>query len=162
MHDARMQKPVVPQVRITNRDDADKLIGGVLTVMGDLEAVLEAETAHVRVGRLREGLSQEAKKSELTASYIQGLEAVKANAIALARLAPEGLDRLKAAHARFGQVVETNQVVLATARAVSESLVKGIAEEMNRHSRAQSYAPPGPIPVGRPRSSEPLVVSKSL
>ena len=40
---------------------------------------------------------------------MRGLESVKANAIALARFAPEALERLKAAHAAFGRAVETNQ-----------------------------------------------------
>jgi hypothetical protein len=147
--------------RITGRADAEQLVSGVLATMRDLETLLEAETAHVRVGRLREGLSQEARKSELAASYMQGLEAIKSNAIALARFAPDGLERLKSAHVAFGEVVGVNQVVLATARAVSESLVKGIAEEMNRHARPQGYAPAG-YGARRPAASEPLVVSKSL
>jgi hypothetical protein len=148
-------------MRIAGRADAEQLVAGVLATMGELAAVLDAETGHVRVGRLREGLAQEARKSELAASYMQGLEAVKANAIALSRLAPEALERLKAAHVAFRETVGTNQVVLATARAVSESLVKGIADEMNRHSRPQGYAPPG-YGAKRPAASEPLVVSKSL
>jgi hypothetical protein len=146
--------------RILSRDDAERLVAGVLATMGDLETVLAEETAHVRVGRIREGLAQEHRKSELASAYMRGLEAVKANAIALARFAPEALDRLKAAHAAFGRIVETNQTVLATARAVSESLVKGVADEMNRLSRPQGYGPPG---LGaRPQRSEPLVLSKTL
>ena len=153
-------KPV-PPIRIASRAEAEQLVAGVLGTMGDLEALLEAETAHVRVGRLREGLSQETRKSQLAASYMQGLEAIKANAVALARFAPEALDRLKAAHLAFSEIVGTNQVVLATARAVSETLVKGIAEEMNRHTRPQGYAPTG-YGARRPAPSEPLVISKSL
>jgi hypothetical protein len=150
-----------PAARILGRDDAERLVAGVLATMGDLEKVLAAETAHVRVGRIRDGLAEEAKKSELASAYMRGLEAVKANAIALARFAPDALDRLKAAHAGFGRAVETNQTVLATARAVSESLMKGVAEEMNRLSRPQGYGPPGPR-AARPTKSEALVISKSL
>jgi hypothetical protein len=153
-------KPVQP-TRIAGRADAEQLVDGVLATMRDLEAVLQMETAHVRVGRLRDGLAQESRKSQLAASYMQGLEAIKANAIALARFAPEALERLKAAHKAFGEIVGTNQVVLATARAVSESLVKGIAEEMNRHARPQGYAPAG-YGTRRSSPSEPLVISKSL
>jgi hypothetical protein len=148
-------------MRVIGRPDAEQLVAGVMSTMTDLEALLEAETAHVRVGRFREGLSQEARKSALAASYLQGLEAIKANAVALARFAPEALAHLKEAHARFGRTVDANQLVLATARAVSESLVKGIAEEMNRQSRPQVYAPAGTAPR-RAASSEPLVLSKSL
>jgi hypothetical protein len=148
-------------MRVAGRADAEQLVAGVLSAMGDLEAVLEAETAHVRVGRLRDGLSQEERKTELAASYIQGLEAIKTNAVALARFAPHALEQLKASHLRFGQAVATNQMVLATARAVSESLVKGIADEMNRHARPQGYAPAG-LQARRPTTSEPLVISRKL
>jgi hypothetical protein len=151
----------VRPVRIAGRPEAEGLVAGVLSVMDDLERLLDAETGHVRVGRFREGLSQEARKAELSAAYLQGLETVKANAVALARFAPEALSRLKEAHVRFGRCVQENQVVLATARAVSETLVKGIADEMNRHARPQVYAPAGREPR-RPASSAPLVVSKSF
>ncbi len=154
------QKPAAA-ARIMGRDDAERLIAGVLATMGDLEKVLANETAQVRVGRIRDGLAEEARKSELASAYMRGLESVKANAIALARLAPEALDKLKTAHAAFGRAVETNQTVLATARAVSESLIKGVAEEMNRLSRPQGYGPAGPH-APRPQNSAPLIVSKTL
>lgn len=148
-------------MRIGSRTEAEQLVAGVLGIMADLEGLLEAETGHVRVGRFREGLAQEARKSEMAAAYIRGLEAVKGNAVALARLAPEALDRLKKAHLAFDKVVQANQVVLATARAVSETLVKGIADEMNRQARPQGYAPPGAAAT-RATTSAPLVVSKQL
>ena len=147
--------------RILGRDDAERLVASVLATMGDLEKVLASETAHVRVGRIRDGLAEEARKSELASAYMRGLETVKANAIALARFAPEALERLKAAHAAFGRAVETNQTVLATARAVSESLLKGVADEMNRLSRPQGYGPAGPG-AARPARSEPLILSKTM
>ena len=65
-------------------------------------------------------------------SYLRGLEAVKANAVALARFAPEAVDGLRAAHAGFGRTVEENRIVLATARAVSEGLIKSLSEEITR------------------------------
>ncbi len=147
--------------RILSREDAERLVASVLATMGDLEKVLASETDHIRVGRIRDGLAEEARKSELASAYMRGLETVKANAIALARFAPEALEKLKAAHAGFGRAVETNQTVLATARAVSESLVKGVADEMNRQSRPQGYGPPG-VQGARPQRSEPLIVSKSM
>ena len=76
-------------MRVTGRADAEQLVAGVLANMTDLEALLEAETAHVRVGRFREGLSQEFRKNELTASYIQGLEAIKAALKSGAGVIPE-------------------------------------------------------------------------
>lgn len=162
-----MESPIHPAVppasvaRVASREDAERLVAGVLAAMADLETVLERETAHVRVGRLRDGLAEEDRKAELGAAYIKGLEAVKANAVALARFTPEALDRLKGAHGRFSRVIEANQMVLATARAVSESLVKGLADELNRTARPQGYAP-STVQAPRAQSSGPLVLSKSL
>src|SRR3954462_12644946 len=85
--------PEMPEIsRVTSRAGAEDLIGSVLSGMRELEAALGAETAQVRVGRIRDGLASEAKKGELAARYLRGLEAVKANAVALARFAPEAVD----------------------------------------------------------------------
>ncbi len=153
------RKPAFQPMRVGSRTEAEHLVAGVMRTMADLESVLEAETGHIRLGRFREGLSQEARKSELSAAYIQGLEAVKANAVALARFAPSALDELKKAHLSFGKTVEANQIVLATARAVSETLVKGIAEEMGRQAKPKVYAPAGQA-APRHAPSAPLLVSK--
>ena len=153
--------PAPSAPRVTNAAEARGLVEGVLSLMADLEKLLEVETAHVRVGRIRDGLSQEARKTELTAGYVRALEGVKGNAVALARFAPEALERLKAAHAGFSRVVETNQMVLATARAVSESIVKGISDEMDRAARPNTYAPAGARPA-RPAGGSPLLVSRSF
>jgi hypothetical protein len=147
-------------VRATSRADAETLVAGVLATMRDLEAALAEETALVRVGRIRDALAPEARKSGLAAGYMRALESVKANAVALARFAPEAVERLKGAHAGFARTVEENRIVLATARAVSEGLVRSLSEEVARASRPPAYGPAaGPARAAR---AEPLVVSRSL
>lgn len=162
-----MQRATETQaLRISDRAGAQSLVSGVLASLEALEAVLARESGHIRVGRLREGLAETERKTGLSAAYLQGLEAIKANAIALARFAPEGIAALKAAHARFTQGVETNQAVLATARTVSEGLVKTLADEMNRARTPTVYGRPsqGPSPYGRSgvARSQPLVLSRNL
>nr|WP_204262799.1 hypothetical protein [Methylobacterium sp. BTF04] len=142
------------------------MVAGILASLQALEAVMGRESDHVRRGRLREGLAETEHKTALSAAYLQGLEAAKANAIALSRFAPEGIESLKAAHRRFTVIVETNQMVLATARTVSESLVKTLAEEMNRARTPTIYGRPShaPSPYGRGGGgySQPLILSRSL
>lgn len=150
-----------PPPRVANRDEAERLVGDVIATMRDLEAVLEAETGQLRIGHIREGLAQEVRKGELAGRYMRSLETVKANAIALARFAPDAVDRLKLAHAGFNLAVEANQRVVATVRAVSESLIKTLSEEISRSTRPQSYAP-GIAAGAYTARSEPLVVSKRL
>src|SRR5829696_2557641 len=74
--------------RVTSRPDAERLVAAVLATLGALESTLADETALVRVGKIRDGLAQEERKSELAARYLRELEGVKANAVALARFAP--------------------------------------------------------------------------
>lgn len=153
-------------VRIADRAGAMALVADILAKLRELEAAMARETDHVRVGRLREGLAETERKTALSAAYLQGLEAAKANAIALARFAPEGIETLKVAHRRFSAVVETNQTVLATARTVSESLVKTLAEEMNKARTPTVYGRPSyaPSPYARSgaASGPPLVLSRNL
>ncbi len=151
-----------PSPRVSTREEAARLVAGVLEHLGGLEKLIEVETANLRAGRIRDALSTQERKAELTGHYLRGLEAVKANAVALARFVPGELERLKGAHAGFSRVVEVNQVVLATARAVSESLVKGIADEMSRAAAPQGYGPASGYGAARPAAGTPLVVSKQL
>lgn len=151
-------------LRIADKAGAEALVGHVLGAMRALEAVLDAETGHVRTGRLREGLAGSEGKAALAAAYMQGLEMVKANAVALARFAPQGVEALKSTHRRFTASVETNQAVLATARTVSEGLIKTLAEEIGNARAATVYGKPAhaPSPYGRGARSGPLVLSRNL
>ncbi|WP_336486515.1 hypothetical protein [Methylobacterium nigriterrae] len=151
-------------VRIGDRAGAEALVAEVMATMQALAEILAEESGHVRAGRLREGLAQSGRKSALAAAYMLGLETAKANAIALARFAPQGVETLKAAHRRFMAEVETNQMVLATARTVSEGLIKSLADEIGRARTPTIYGAPSvsPSPYGRGARSGPLVLSRSL
>ncbi|MBX9932319.1 MAG: hypothetical protein K2Y56_12395 [Methylobacterium sp.] len=161
-----MQHSDSKTLRITDRTGAAALVAQVLATMTALEAVLDAESGFVRQGRLREGLKDSERKASLMGAYLQGLETAKANAIALARFAPDAIESLKAAHKRFAGIVETNQMVLATARSVAENLVKTLADDMSRARVPTVYGMPStaPSPYGRPGAagSQPLILSRSL
>lgn len=151
-------------VRLTDRTAALGFVQGLLATMGALEGVLARESEGIRAGRIAQALADSASKSDLASAYMNGLETAKANAIALARFAPEGLEALKTAQHRFATVVETNQQVLATARAVSEGLVKALADEVAKTRTPSVYGRPSvsPSPYGRGAHGGPLVLSRSL
>ncbi len=151
-------------LRITDRTGAEALVAGVLADMSALKAVLDEEADHIRAGRLKDGVLAAEPKTELAAAYMQGLETAKANAVAMARLHPQGVATLREAHKTFTAAVEANQAVLATARTVCEGLIRSLADDI-----AKSRAPTGyggvrsaPSPYGRGARSGPLVVSRSL
>ncbi|BAQ46076.1 MULTISPECIES: hypothetical protein [Methylobacterium] len=149
-------------LRIADPEAAARLVAETLTTMQALEALLARESDHIRVGRLAEGLAEAPQKTALAGAYLQGLQAVKANAVALARFAPEGIAALREAHGRFSDAVAANQAVLATARSVSEGLLRTLSTELNRHAEPSGYGGrPAPSPYGHRRSA-PLVLSRSL
>ena len=95
--------------------------------MAALSHVVGEETELVRAGKLSDAMEREPRKTELAGIYMRGVEQVKLNAVALARFVPDQVKRLKSAHVAFQDLIEINQIVLATARAVSESIVRDLA-----------------------------------
>ena len=150
--------------RIAGSLEARALVEAVLEALGALSHLVGEETELVRAGRLTEAMAREPRKAELAGVYMRGVEQVKLNAVALARFAPDQVKRLKAAHLGFQALIDTNQLVLATARAVSESIVRDLAADANKPMRAAGYGPTATVGAGafaRPNSG-PLVISRSL
>ena len=140
------------------KDDAERLLAQLSVAMQALGETLEKETALIASGRIREGLACEAKKAELSAAYMVALQGCKANIVTLARFAPEQLASFRAAQAAFELIVEHNLAVLGTARAVSEGLMKSLAEETERARRPVGYGAPQAPPPAAARAT-PLVFS---
>ncbi|WP_089174717.1 hypothetical protein [Bosea sp. AS-1] len=150
--------------RISGPGEARALVEGVLEALAALAHLVGEETELVRAGRLPEAMTREPRKTELAGIYMRGVEQVKLNAVALARFAPAEVKRLKEAHHAFQGLIETNQIVLATARAVSESVIRDLAADANKPMRANGYGPTAKVGAGvfaRPNSG-PLVVSRQL
>ncbi len=143
---------------VESREDAEALLAALTAALGDLEAALEAETALIGAGRIRDGLAEEARKSELSSAYVLRLQVAKQNVVALARLAPEALRLFRERQANFERVMSRNQTVIATARAVSEGLIRGLSEAVQREARPNVYGLPSRQPAAA-QSSAPLVFS---
>lgn len=144
---------------VTTREGAERLLAGTLSAMSTLQTALDAEASHISAGRLREGLAQADRKSELAAGYLLGLQTCKANVVALARFCPDLLRTFRAAQATFMAAVERNQLAVATARAVSESLMKSLAAEVERSRQPAHYGRPQIAVAHRPVPATPLVFS---
>ncbi|HEV2553167.1 MAG TPA: hypothetical protein VGV17_05330 [Bosea sp. (in: a-proteobacteria)] len=150
--------------RIATALEARALVESVLEALAALSHLVGEETELVRAGRLPEALTREPRKTELAGIYMRGVEQVKLNAVALARFVPDQVQRLKASHGAFQTLIETNQIVLATARAVSESIIRDLAADANRPNRAAGYGPTATVGAGafaRPNAG-PLMVSRRL
>lgn len=150
--------PDAPRCGALGPAEAKALVAGLSATMRDLEAVLAHETHHLSAGRLREGLAGQPRKTELAAAYLRGLETVKANVVALARHAPGGVETLKVAQRQLQAAVTRNQAVIETACALSEGLVRSLAQDVAQQSRPKSYGTARPVAS----RASPLVFSARL
>lgn len=151
------------QRRIVSAPEARALVEDVVQSIDDLESVLAEETSLLKVGRVTQALDLAEVKSARSGHYLRLLEAVKANAIALARYAPDALGDLKQRHSLFTRTLALNETVIATVRAVSESLLRGLSDEASASSRLTTYGPGlRPGQPRRPSSAGPLTLSVKL
>jgi len=142
--------------------EAHKLAAELMDAMNALLSLIEHETELVRAGRLREAMAFEAKKQELSRRYVAAVSQFKANQGQLAKSAPELLATLHRHHDAFRAMLQVNLTVLATAHAVSESVVRGVNAEIQKRNVPNTYTAAGRRATPGPRHITPLAVSRSL
>ena len=133
-----------------------------MDVMSALLGVIERETELVRAGKIREAMAFEPKKTELSRRYVGAITHLKASQKYLHQTAPELLTTLHRHHDTFRAMLQINLTVLATAHAVSESIVRGVNAEMQRRNIPNTYTAAGQRAAPGPRHTTPLSVSRSL
>jgi hypothetical protein len=131
-----------------------------IETMGRLERVIQEETALLKESRLNEAAALAPAKTDASRNYVRGLEALRSNAVALARWNPDGVARLKKAQASLSDALSVNMAVLATARTVSETIVRSLAQEVAAPRTLNTYGA-----AGRATSraaTTPLVIARNL
>jgi hypothetical protein len=156
-------QPAAPSVpTISTPTDARKLAENLMDVMSTLLGVIERETELVRAGKLREAMAFEPQKTELSRRYVGVVGHLKNSQKYLAQATPELLTSLHRHHDTFRAMLQVNLTVLATAHAVSESIVRGVNTEMQRQNIPNTYTAAGRRAAPGPRHITPLAVSRSL
>src|SRR5215475_12019964 len=159
---AQRQQTPTPYPAAANAAEARKLAENMMDVMRALLSVIERETELVRAGKLREAMQLEPQKSEQSRRYVGVVGQLKASQKYLTQAAPELLKTLHRHHDVFRSMLQVNMTVLATAHAVSESIVRGVNAEMQRRSMPNTYTAAGKRAAPGPRHITPLSVSRSL
>jgi len=159
---AQRREAPSPTPVATTPAEARKLAENLMEAMSALLAVIERETELVRAGKLREAMTFEPRKAELSKNYVNAVGQLKASQKQLAQAAPELLKTLHRHHDVFRSMLQINLTVLATAHAVSESIVRGVNTEMQRRSIPNTYTAAGKRATPSPRHITPLSVSRSL
>ena len=141
--------------------EGEELIRHFSDTMNSLLRILEKETEIVRAGRMGEASALEPAKAELARAYLADAERVKRNGGFLRSHLPESLQVLSRQHDNFYAILRINLTVLATAQAVAEGIIRGVAEQMTRKSAPRTYGQTGrqaPSAAG----ASPVVVSRKL
>src|SRR5271155_5156338 len=142
--------------------DARKLAENLMDVMSALLGVIERETELVRAGKVREAMAFEPRKTELSRRYVAAITHLKASQKYLQQSVPELLTTLHRHHDVFRAMLQINLTVLATAHAVSESVVRSVNAEMQRRNVPNTYTSTGRRAAPGPRHMTPLTLSRSL
>ena len=142
--------------------EARKLAEDLMDAMSALLGLIERETELVRAGKVREAMTLESKKRELSRNYVGAVGQLKANQAQLAKSAPELLSTLHRHHDAFRAMLQVNLTVLATAHAVSESVVRGVNAQIQKRNVPNTYTAAGRQATPGPRHITPLAVSRSL
>lgn len=160
MHDPATFR--TPASRIETTADGERLVAHVANLLNALLLVVEEETELVRNGRLVQASHLGAKKGELAGQYFAATERLKANAGFLASHLTEKLDELRRRHDGFRPLLQANLTVLATAHAVSEGIIRGVAGEITRKAAPQTYGMSGRPTAPPPNAARPVTLSRTL
>jgi hypothetical protein len=160
-HPQRQPAPAPVPVAVTPAE-ARKLAENLMDAMSTLLGLIERETELVRAGKVREAMALEPNKSELSRRYVGAITHLKASQKYLQQSAPELLATLHRHHDTFRAMLQINLTVLATAHAVSESIIRGVNTEMQRRNMPNTYTATGQRASPGPRHNAPLAVSRSL
>jgi hypothetical protein len=148
--------------KLATKAEAETLLQRMLETMDATIHVLEAETALVRKGKLVEAGRLQPDKAELARRFTNDMRVVQDNGATLKRLAPEMVERVRGKHERFRAELQINMTVLATAKALAESIVQEIAESVARQDVAAGYGASGVTRNALSSGARPVALSRSV
>jgi len=147
---------------ITTKAEAESAIDALAALLDRLSGLLEQETALVRQGRIGSAAEIEPAKKELAGQLHASGERVKANAKFLMQSAPARCAALKRTQEAFRAVLQKNMIVLATAHAVSEGIVRRLSGNLAKKAAPQVYGASGRAVAPNPKHGRPLAISRVL
>jgi hypothetical protein len=95
--------------------------------MDALIALVEEETTLIRAGKLFALKDLESRKKISAREFINGLEAVKKIRPTLEKHAPDAIYSLRRRHAEFRSMLQLSLAALATAKEVSDGMLRGMS-----------------------------------
>jgi hypothetical protein len=147
---------------ITTAAEAERAIDEFTLLMEKLAGLLEQETHLVRAGRIRSAAVLEPNKADLAGRLFTLSERFKSSAKFLRQSVPDRCAALLQLEDAFRGILQKNMIVLATAHAVSEGIVRRLSGDLARKTTPQVYGASGRTVAPNPKHGRPLAVSRSL
>jgi len=147
---------------ITTAAQAEQAIDDLAALMEKLAELLERETALVHAGRIRGAAALEPRKAELAGRLFASGESLKARAKFLTQSAPGRCMALLRLQETFRAILQKNMIMLATAHAVSEGIMRRLSGDLARKASPQVYGATGRATAPNPKHGRPLAVSRTL
>jgi flagellar biosynthesis/type III secretory pathway chaperone len=142
--------------------EAEAAIDDLAALIEKLTGVIEEETALIRAGRVRNATALESAKSELAGRLFTASQRLKAAANILKQTAPARRTALVQLQEKFRAILQKNMIVLATAHAVSEGIMRKLSGQLARKASPQVYGATGRAAAPNPKHGRPLAVSRTL
>jgi hypothetical protein len=147
---------------ITTNVEAEKAIDDLTGLIEKLSGLIEQESALVRAGRVRTASALEPAKTQLAGQLFTTSEQLKANAKFLLQAVPAQCAALARVQDAFRTVLQKNMIVLATAHAVSEGIMRRLSGDLARKRSPQVYGASGRTAAPSAKHGQPLAVSRTL
>jgi hypothetical protein len=147
---------------ITTAAEAERAIDDLATLIEKLTGVIAQETALIHAGRIRNASALEPAKAELAGRLFVSSQRLKAAATLLKQTAPAHRAALAQLQEKFRAILQKNMIVLATAHAVSEGIMRKLSGQLARKASPQVYGATGRATAPNPKHGRPLAVSRSL
>ncbi len=142
--------------------EAERAIDDITALLEQLTGIIEQETGLVHAGRIRTATALEPVKAELAGRLYAAGEATKLNAKFFLQSVPARCVALARTQEAFRAVLQRNMMVLATAHAVSEGIMRRLSGDLARKASPQVYGASGRPTAPNPKHGRPLALSRTL
>jgi flagellar biosynthesis/type III secretory pathway chaperone len=146
----------------TTAADAEQALDDLAALLEQLTGVVEQETLLVRAGQIRTACTLEPTKTKLAGQLLAAGERLKQNAKFFMQSAPARCAALARVQDTLRVVLQRNMMVLATAHAVSEGIMRRLSGDLARKASPQVYGSSGRTAAPNPKHGKPLALSRTL
>jgi hypothetical protein len=147
---------------ITTAAEAENAIDELTALIEKLSGLVERETVLMHAGKVSSASALAPAKAELAGRLAACGERLKRYASFLRQTAPARCAALLQVQDTFRAVLQKNMMVLATAHAVSEAIMRRLSGDLARKASPQVYGASGRTTAPNPKHGRPLAVSRSL